>query len=38
MKLTANGSISGYAPAGQFRFTITTATGVDCSVERVPIN
>ncbi len=36
LKLTANGTIAGYLPPGQYRFTIATATGVYCSVAGVP--
>jgi len=36
LKLTANGSISGYLTPGQYRFTVTTATAVYCSVARIP--
>src|SRR5690349_5986705 len=32
LKLTANGSIAGYLPPGQYRFTITTATAGYCTV------
>ena len=38
LKLTANGTISGYLPPGQYRFAIATATGVNCSVAGVPIS
>lgn len=37
LKLTAAGTIAGYLPPGQYRFTITTATAVYCSVAGVPI-
>jgi hypothetical protein len=37
LKLTAAGMIAGYLPPGQYRFTITTATAVYCSVAGVPI-
>ena len=37
LKLTAAGSIAGYLPPGQYRFAITTATAVYCSVAGVPI-
>lgn len=36
LKLTADGMITGYLPPGQYRFTITTATAVYCSVARIP--
>jgi hypothetical protein len=35
LKLTANGMIAGYCPPGQYKFVVTTATGVYCS-ERSP--
>jgi hypothetical protein len=38
LKLTSNGSISGYLPPGQYKFVITTATAVYCSVTGVPIS
>ena len=38
LKLTAAGMIAGYLPPGQYRFAITTATGVYCSVAGVPIS
>ncbi|WP_316176261.1 hypothetical protein [Bradyrhizobium sp. SZCCHNRI1073] len=38
LKLTAAGAIAGYLPPGQYRFTITTATAVYCSVAGVPIS
>jgi hypothetical protein len=38
LKLSAAGTIAGYLPPGQFRFTITTATAVFCSVAGVPIS
>jgi hypothetical protein len=38
LKLSAAGTIAGYLPPGQYRFTITTATGVNCSVTGVPIS
>jgi hypothetical protein len=38
LKLSANGMIAGYLPPGQYRFTITTATGVYCSAAGVPIS
>lgn len=37
LKLTANGMIAGYVPRGQYRFTVTTATGIYCSVSGIPI-
>jgi hypothetical protein len=37
LKLSANGSIAGYLPAGSFRFAVTTATAVYASVAGVPI-
>jgi hypothetical protein len=36
LTLTAAGMIAGYLPPGQYRFTITTATAVYCSVAGVP--
>lgn len=38
LKLTANGMIAGYLPQGQYRFTVTTATALYCSVTGVPIS
>lgn len=38
LKLTAAGTIAGYLPPGQYRFTITTATAVYCSVAGVPVS
>jgi drug/metabolite transporter superfamily protein YnfA len=38
LKLTANGIIAGYVSPGQYRFAITTATGVYCSASGVPIS
>ena len=38
LKLTAAGTIAGYRPPGQYRFTIVTATAVFCSVAGVPIS
>jgi hypothetical protein len=38
LKLTAAGTIAGYLPPGQYRFTITTATAVYASVIGVPIS
>jgi hypothetical protein len=38
LKLTAAGTIAGYLPPGQYRFTIVTATAVFCSVAGVPIS
>lgn len=38
LKLTAAGMIAGYLPPGTYRFTITTATAVFCSVTGVPIS
>lgn len=38
LKLSANGMIAGYLPPGQYRFTITTATAVYCSVAGVPVS
>jgi hypothetical protein len=37
LKITANGTIAGYLPPGQYRFTVTTATAVYASVAGVPI-
>lgn len=36
LKLTANGMIAGYLPPGQYRFAVTTATAVYCSVAGIP--
>jgi hypothetical protein len=38
LKLSAAGTIAGYLPPGQYRFLITTATGVYCSVTGVPVS
>jgi hypothetical protein len=38
LKLSAAGMIEGYLPPGQYRFTITTATAVYCSVMGVPVS
>jgi hypothetical protein len=39
LKVTASGGTAGgYAPPGQYRFTLTAATGVSCSVSGVPIS
>jgi hypothetical protein len=38
LKLSAAGTIAGNLPPGQYRFTITTATAVYCSVAGVPIS
>jgi hypothetical protein len=38
LKLSAAGMISGYLPPGEYRFTITTATAVYCSVAAVPVS
>jgi hypothetical protein len=38
LKLTVAGMIAGYAPPGQYRFTIVTATAVFCAVTGVPIS
>ena len=38
IKLTANGMIAGYLPPGQYKFAVTTATAVYCSVAGVPIS
>lgn len=38
LKLTAAGMIAGYLPQGEYRFAITTATAVFCSVAGVPIS
>jgi hypothetical protein len=38
LKLTLNGTIAGYLPPGLYRFTVTTATAVYCSVAGVPIS
>jgi hypothetical protein len=35
---TSNGMISGYLPPGTYRFTLTSATGVSCSVTGIPIS
>lgn len=39
LKLTTTAtSVGGYAPPGQYRFTITTVTAVFCNVSGVPIS
>jgi hypothetical protein len=38
LKLSAAGTIAGYLPPGQYRFTIATATAVYCSVAGVPLS
>jgi hypothetical protein len=38
LKLTAAGTIAGYLPPGLYRFAITTATAVYCSVAGVPLS
>jgi hypothetical protein len=39
LKVTASGGTAGgYAPLGQYRFTLTSATGITCSVGGVPIS
>lgn len=38
LKLSAAGTIAGYVPPGQYRFTIATATAVYCSAAGVPIS
>lgn len=38
LKLSAAGTIAGYLPPGQYRFLITTATAVYCSVTGVPVS
>jgi hypothetical protein len=35
---TSGGTAGGNAPPGQYRFTLTSATGVSCSVAGVPIS
>jgi hypothetical protein len=35
---TSGGTAGGYAPPGQYRFTLTAATGVTCTVDGVPIS
>jgi hypothetical protein len=35
LKLSANGEIGGYLSPGQYRFTVTTTTGISCSVAGV---
>lgn len=38
-KLTASGMIAaGYLPPGQYRFTLTSASGASCSVAGVPLS
>jgi hypothetical protein len=37
VSFTGNGSSTVYAPPGQYRFTIATATAVYCSVAGIPI-
>ena len=38
LKLSAAGTIAGYLPPGQYRFTIATATAVYASVAGVPLS
>jgi hypothetical protein len=38
LKLMAAGTIAGYLPPGQYKFVITTASAVYCSVTGVPIS
>jgi hypothetical protein len=38
LKLSANGTIAGYLPRGTYRFAVTTATAVFCTVAGVPIS
>ena len=38
LKLSAAGAIQGYLPPGIYRFTVTIATAVYCSVAEVPIS
>jgi hypothetical protein len=38
LKLSAAGTIAGYLPPGQYKFVVTTATAVYCSVAGVPIS
>jgi hypothetical protein len=38
LKLSAAGAIQGYLSPGQYRFTITTAAAVFCSVAGMPIS
>jgi hypothetical protein len=39
LKRTTDGMVAGYAPAGQYRFTLdASATGVYCSAAGVPIS
>ena len=38
LKLSAAGTIAGYLPPGQYKFTIATATAVYCSVAGVPLS
>jgi hypothetical protein len=38
LKLSAAGTIAGYLTPGQYRFLITTATAVYCSVTGVPVS
>lgn len=38
LKLSANGMIAGYLPAGQYQLAVTTATAVYAAVSGVPIN
>jgi hypothetical protein len=38
LKLTANGMIAGYLPAGTYRLNVTTASGVSASIAGIPIS
>jgi hypothetical protein len=38
LKLSANGTIAGYLPPGVYKFVVTTATAVYCSVAGVPLS
>jgi hypothetical protein len=37
LKLSANGTIAGYLPPGIYKFVVTTATAVYCSIAEIPI-
>jgi len=37
LKLTANGTIQGQLAPGLYRFTVTTATAITCSVAGIPV-
>ena len=36
MTLTADGRVQAHLPAGQYKLTVATATGVDATITRIP--